>query len=229
MKILCISDTHGNLPEIKDECDVFIHAGDICPATNHTRAYQSNWLGEKFSPWLDNIKAKHKIIIAGNHDWIWYDAKNMVPDLNCHYLEDSEVTIGGLKFYGSPWTPHFCDWAFNFRPNDWQEARFKWNQIPLDTDVLITHGPPQGHGDLVKERYSMNGMTTYKRYGCQQLMERVLEVDPSIHIFGHFHMNGVGTMSDMPELPQKTVFYNVSVLDEQYRLKGEPTVIELEL
>ena len=225
MKILTISDTHGNLPEINEECDVFVHAGDICPATNHTRSFQSNWLKEKFNPWLDKIDAKHKVIIAGNHDWIWYDAKNMVPKLDCIYLEDSEVIIDGIKFYGSPWTPHFCDWAFNFRMNDFKQSKRQWEQIPLDTDVLITHGPPRGHGDLVKEHnYGNQG---YKRLGCLQLMDRVLEVDPSIHIFGHFHMNGVGAMSDMPELPQKTVFYNVSVLDEQYRLKGKPTIIEL--
>ncbi len=226
MKIAAISDTHGKLPDVPP-CDVFIHGGDICPATNHARSYQSNWLSEKFSPWLDSIQAKHKIIIAGNHDWIWYDAKSVVPDLNCIYLEDSEVVIDGVKFYGSPWSPHFCDWAFNFKYNDWQEARFKWAQIPLDTDVLITHGPPRGHGDLVKERYGMNGIMAYNRYGCQQLMERVLEVDPKIHIFGHFHMEGTGAESDMPELPQKTKFYNVSVLDEQYRLKGKATIIEI--
>ena len=91
--------------------------------------------------------------------------------------------------------------------------------------MLITHGPPRGHGDLVKEPcYEKH---TYKRLGCVQLMERVLEVDPKIHIFGHFHMNGVGMKSDMPELPQQTEFYNVSVLDEQYRLKGEATIIEI--
>ena len=224
MKIAAISDTHGKLPDIPS-CDIFIHAGDICPATNHTRGYQSNWLNDKFSPWLDKIDAKHKIIIAGNHDWIWYDAKNMVPDLDCTYLEDSFVVINGVKFYGSPWSPHFCDWAFNFRPNDWQEAQRKWLEIPLDTDVLITHGPPRGHGDLVKEpRYEQQ---VYKRDGCQQLMNRVLEVDPKIHIFGHFHMNGVGAKSDMPEHSQQTIFYNVSVLDEKYRLKGKATIIEI--
>ena len=34
-------------------------------------------------------------------------------DQNCIYLEDQEVTVEGLRIYGSPWQPEFCDWAFN--------------------------------------------------------------------------------------------------------------------
>ena len=32
---------------------------------------------------------------------------------NCIYLQDSSVTICGLKIYGTPWQPEFCGWAFN--------------------------------------------------------------------------------------------------------------------
>ena len=109
MKIVAISDTHGQLLEDIPPCDIFIHAGDICPVTNHTRSFQSNWLRDKFAPWLESVPAKHKVIIAGNHDWIWYKSKNLVPKLNCHYLENSSVEINGLLLWGSPWTPYFCD------------------------------------------------------------------------------------------------------------------------
>ena len=31
---------------------------------------------------------------------------------NAIYLEDSGVEIDGVRFWGSPWTPTFMDWAF---------------------------------------------------------------------------------------------------------------------
>jgi hypothetical protein len=45
----------------------------------------------------------------------------------------------GYKFYGSPYTPAFCEWAFQLNETD---AIEKWKKIPEDTEILITHGPP---------------------------------------------------------------------------------------
>jgi len=227
MIISCISDTHGRLPEI-DECDIFIHAGDICPAHNHTRGFQSNWLKDEFNPWLKSIPAKHKIVIAGNHDWIFYDAKKQVPELDCHYLEHESIEIEGLKFFGSPWTKFFCDWAFNFKENDRKQAERYWKQIPDDTDILITHGPPLSFGDSV---YSMYGGTVV-RAGDKQLRDRVFEIKPKIHVFGHIHQADYDDEERIVEFDYcsggKTAFYNVSVLNEEYRLVGKPTVFEVE-
>lgn len=65
---------------------------------------------------------------------------------NCVYLEDAGVELYGLKFYGTPWQPEFCRWAFNLPRG--KACLEKWNLIPQDCDVLITHTPPVGHGDL---------------------------------------------------------------------------------
>ena len=66
---------------------------------------------------------------------------------NALYLEDSGIEIDGVRFWGSPWTPNFMDWAFML---DRDELLYqKWKAIPEHTDVLITHGPPKGIGDLV--------------------------------------------------------------------------------
>ena len=64
--------------------------------------------------------------------------------------------------YGSPWQPEFCDWAFNLDRGE--ECAAKWRAIPDATDVLITHGPPVGHGD---------GCSSGLRAGCVDLLAEV--------------------------------------------------------
>ena len=78
---------------------------------------------------------------------------------NCTYIEDETITLYGINIYGSPWQPWFCDWGFNV---DRGEPISKiWNKIPTNTDVLITHGPPLGIGDLC---------THGGRVGCAELL-----------------------------------------------------------
>ena len=227
MKFCCIADTHGWLPEIKEECNIFVHAGDICPATNHTRQFQASWLEETFNPWLKDVPAKHKVIIAGNHDWIFYDSKDMVPDLDCVYLEHESIEIEGLKFFGSPWTPFFCDWAFNFKDNDRKQAKKYWSQIPDDTDVLITHGPPLSFCDIVYDIWD----GSVRRAGCIELRDRIFDVKPKVHVFGHIHHGDFDGEERIHKFDHygggSTVFYNASVLDESYRFVGSPAVFEL--
>jgi hypothetical protein len=66
----------------------------------------------------------------------------MVEDHDVIYLCDESTIIDGVKFYGSPVQPEFCNWAFNRRRG--AELKKYWDKIPKDTDVLITHGPPAG-------------------------------------------------------------------------------------
>jgi len=57
------------------------------------------------------------VAIAGNHDFCFEDYRSDCEDelTNRGYLQDQEVTIDGLRFYGSPWQPWFYDWAFNLQ------------------------------------------------------------------------------------------------------------------
>lgn len=51
--------------------------------------------------------------------------------------------------------------------------------IPSDTDILVTHTPPVGHGDLC-----CSGV----RAGCVELLSTVQNrVKPKYHVFGHIH------------------------------------------
>jgi len=94
------------------------------------------------------------------------------------------VEIEGVRFWGSPWQPWFFDWAFNLERGE--EIRAKWELIPDDTEVLITHGPPQGHGDMTSRGEGA---------GCADLLARIRQVKPRYHLFGHIH-EGYGTSTD---------------------------------
>ncbi len=53
----------------------------------------------------------------------------------------------------------------------------KWERIPEETDVLITHIPPLGFGDRASGT----------RESCEELLKAVRRVKPSLHVFGHVH------------------------------------------
>ncbi|KAL7645861.1 UNVERIFIED_CONTAM: hypothetical protein RMT77_002758 [Armadillidium vulgare] len=129
---------------------------------------------------------------------------------NAKYIQDEEVTICGVKLFGSPWQPEFCSWAFNVPRGD--ACLSKWNMIPDDTDILITHGPPVGHGDLC-----CMGV----RAGCVELLSTVQQrVKPSYHVFGHIH-EGYGVTTD-----GKIIFINASTCNINYVPVNKPIVFD---
>lgn len=129
---------------------------------------------------------------------------------NTHYLCDSGVTIDGVNFWGSPITPTFFNWAFN--RDRGRNILKHWEKIPLDTDVLITHGPPYGILD-----YTMSKMNV----GCEELLKKVKLIKPQYHLFGHIH-EAYGVYND-----ESTTYMNGSILDEDYIIANEPILFEI--
>jgi predicted phosphohydrolase len=170
--IVCVSDTHGH-HDITDvpPGDILVHAGDLTMFGELDEVSQ-------FDTWLGNLPHAHKVVIAGNHDWCFQNQAERARQrlTNAIYLEDAAATVAGLKFYGSPWQPWFLDWAFNLQRGP--ELAAKWALIPDDTDVLVTHGPPEGILDLTKR---------WVRVGDADLLARVRQVRPKLHVFGHIH------------------------------------------
>lgn len=181
--IVCISDTHNTQPDIPDG-DILIHAGDL------TQSGSFQELQAALS-WLSTLPHTTKIVIAGNHELLLDPA---LDDLSGQvalerarlnwgdiiYLENSEITITHssgrqLRIYGSPYSTRHGDWAFQYPRN-----RDVWaSSVPDGIDVLITHGPPLGHLDLLK-------------FGCPYLLHTLWRVRPRLHVFGHIH-EGSGT------------------------------------
>jgi len=181
MKIALISDTHNLHKKIKNipKADLIIHAGDC--TENGSKAEFTHFIN-----WYSNLPHARKILVAGNHDWCFYSSSNsdldyreaeaICEDLGIIYLLDNSVEINGVKFYGTPWQPAFCDWAFNIEEESKRKIIF--NMIPEDTNVLISHCPPYGIMDKTK-----SGVVC----GCQALLNKVQIIKPKYHIFGHIH------------------------------------------
>ncbi len=176
MRVVAVADTHLFTERlVVPEGDVFVHAGDMC-----RRGDMDEW--RDAADWIASLPHRHKVIVAGNHDWRFVHepaaARGLLGD--AIYLEDREVTIDGLRFYGSPWQPEFHAWAFNLPRGE--PLATVWSKIPPGIDVLITHGPPAGIGD--------RGGYGPERAGCEDLRARVAEVAPRAHLFGHIHQDG---------------------------------------
>jgi Icc-related predicted phosphoesterase len=204
MRIVAMADTHlfHRRLEVPDG-DVLIHAGDLC------RRGTVPELAEAVD-WLRALPHRHKIIVAGNHDWPFAlepDRARALLGPDIVYLQDSGTSIAGVSFWGSPWQPAFCDWAFNLPRGAPLAAR--WALIPESVDVLITHGPPHGIGDATSPN---------EHCGCSDLLARVRRVQPRLHLFGHIHENR-GIWRE-----EATTFANVTT-DE---CAQPPTVIDLE-
>jgi predicted phosphodiesterase len=198
MRLVFASDTHTQHEHlVVPEGDVFIHCGDFTMDGN-LRDVQS------FGAWVRTLPHAHKLVIAGNHDFSFerepQTARGRLGDGHdgLTYLQDSGITIGGLRFWGSPWQPWFYDWAFNLRRGP--EIAAKWELIPERTDVLVTHGPPHAVLDLVQGDH----------VGCADLSRRVELLRPRVHAFGHIH-EGSGTLQR-----DGTMFVNAAICDHAY-------------
>ena len=208
MKLICISDTHGKHSDVKlSPADMIIHAGDMSEMGTKKQI-------QDFIDWFSSLDYQYKILLAGNHDFFFEQAtskeiRKMIPE-GVIYLCDSGVEIEGIKFWGSPVQPWYHNWAFN---KSVKTISKHWNEIPDDTDILITHVPPQSILD--KNRRD-------EQCGCPQLTPRVKEVKPRYHIFGHIHESYGMLESD------GVTYMNCSNLNNLYEYQNKPILIDLD-
>lgn len=225
MDITCVSDLHGNLPDLEGG-DLLILAGDY---TSNDRI--PGW--HKFFDWLDRQNYRKKVVIAGNHDnfcknWAVsgtftsdeYDQMYPGEKPTLDYLCDSGIEFEGLKIWGSPWTSRFdginpkcC--AFT-GAND-EEIAPKFDLIPSDVDILITHSPPFTIRDLLDDG---------KQVGSPSLMAAHLQrLRPKLWVFGHIH-EGYG--QDGPYQWNNTIYLNASHVNERYQPVNKPFRVMVE-
>ena len=225
IRIVIISDTHGKEFDLKlPQGDILIHAGDM---TNNGTIEDVVY----FANWLQRQSFKHKIVIAGNHDWCFetipekaakwlkatapenYNLPIVNNTDNIHYLQDNgiQLTLNNvlLKIWGSPWSRKWGRWAFQYKyANDVIQ---KWSQIPDNTDILITHGPAYGILDMI---------THNQNVGCPNLKVQLELIKPKLHISGHIHEAYGETVKNGVQ------HINASIRSGTYGPNNNPVVID---
>lgn len=223
MRIVAISDLHGHLPDIP-YCDICLLCGDICPVWDHSLPFQALWLNTDFRYWLEKIPAKHIIATWGNHDFIAEQSPEKIPkDLGVEFLINQKTIYNGINIYATPNIPNLYGWAFYSTDVHLQQLH---EQIPLDTNILISHGPPYSIGDSsqYKQIDDEENFPTSTHYGSKSLLERIKQLDDlKLCVFGHIH-GGFGKY--ILKGQENKILANVSILDEAYNMSHPVTVFD---
>ncbi|CAO3615715.1 unnamed protein product [Cunninghamella blakesleeana] len=217
-RFVCVSDTHGKTQfkfTIPDG-DVFIHAGDL------TRYGVEDEFTDTIN-WIGSLPHKIKIITAGNHDHsldekISYSTKYKQQILTSFqqagiiYLEHESYQLpeelGGFRLFVSPYAPLHLGGAF--MPIKGLKGR--WDDVPDDIDIIVTHTPPKGILDLTRRNIQA---------GCEYLEKRIDEIKPKVSIFGHIHeSNGYLFKND-------TLYINACISNYRYQPNQTPIVFDL--
>ena len=219
VKICCISDTHNQHRKLEiPKCDVLIHAGDY----SYTGDFQSLW---EINEWFGKLKkdglCSEVVTVCGNHDFLYEKNPSLARSImtNCIYLQEEPLDFMGYKWFGSPISPEFNNWAFNRKRG--KEIARCWAKIPDNTQILVVHGPPYGILDVnTEEIYSQPLGPVH--LGCEDLKKRVDQLkDLKLLVTGHIHSShGV-------EEHNGVKFVNASVLNESYEVVYPPRIIEL--
>jgi Icc-related predicted phosphoesterase len=203
--LVIMSDTHERHREVEVPAgDILIHAGDFSCMSRSLAAFKD------FNRWLGELPHAVKVVIPGNNDYTLEDPTSRYLITNAELLINKGTDAFGLHIWGSPTTPLYGG-AFGMSSE--QDRVSLYSQVPPDTDILITHGPPFGILDWSE--------WDDQHQGCKALRDAVGRVGPRIHIFGHIH-DCYGTAK-----AGGTLFVNAALLGPTGALERRPHVIKI--
>lgn len=233
MRLVFISDTHQRHDFVIPDGDVLIHAGDF---TMEGRIPEL----QRFASWINVVRIgggfKDVVVIPGNHELGMPKNESLFREMlgpKVTFLVHQPAVVGGLRFFGSPYTPRFFDWEYNVDRGELL-ARL-WSQIPSDTQVLVTHGPPYGRLDSVNRPGGEMDAMDFGSYGkgdrsrrhrqthvgCVDLMQRIQDLkDLRLHVFGHIHAPGVEAAAS------GVMYVNASTCNQQYKAVHKPHIFD---
>lgn len=203
-RFVCISDTHNCTVKLP-KGDVLIHCGDLTNQGSFKElSKQIQWLEKADFECKIVVAGNHDLTLDtefyttyGNYG----NNKNPQVALDCQALLTEAKTLTymlhesrtfkltspdgprtSFSVFGSPYSPAWGGaWAFQYpheNDDDDDAARSLWGEIPLDTDILITHGPARTHCDKARMGEAA---------GCEMLRQALWEVRPRLALCGHIH------------------------------------------
>lgn len=223
LKAWCISDSHTKhrMLNVPTDVDMLLFAGDA--GSYRDPSMNANGVVDTLE-WMESMtNIRHKIFVAGNHDTS-IERKLVDPKKypSITWLDHESIVVEGIKIFGSPYTPSFGQgWAYNVNRNKLSEY---WKDIPMDTDILITHGPPKSILDM-----TLNRDGYLEQCGCKSLLNRIKEIgNIRYHVFGHLHQESDCLNAAILKINgMKTTFVNASVLDLGYEICNNGFIIEI--
>lgn len=200
IKIVCLSDTHGHHRRIDmPPGDILLHAGDYTLHGDRAHA-------EDFDDWLSTLSYTYKIVVHGNHEenasW-----KKEAKDILSHaiLLHQEQVEVAVQRKDGTLRTVKIFGTMFNW-PCKGHNPYF--DQIPLDTDIVVSHCPARGCVDEGR--------------GCDSLRSCILDrVQPKVVLSGHQH-GGRGVV-----MRGETTFVNAANAAKNHQVTKQPIVLYL--
>jgi Icc-related predicted phosphoesterase len=188
VRILHLSDTHGQIPDLAGDSDVVVHTGDFCPnrsfANEHIeRAFQPYWLEEHAADFRRVYGRRKVLIVSGNHDYVSVAHYLREAGVDAEGIDDKFAEVNGVSFYGFPWTPIFCGWNHMASENviEFLLAKPKeWMANERGIDVFCAHGPMYG----VLDRNSSG-----ERCGSKAVRAAMQDArcPPRLFLHGHIH------------------------------------------
>eukprot|EP01063_Lacrimia_lanifica_P035814 TRINITY_DN6929_c0_g1_i2.p1 TRINITY_DN6929_c0_g1~~TRINITY_DN6929_c0_g1_i2.p1 ORF type:complete len:611 (+),score=220.23 TRINITY_DN6929_c0_g1_i2:66-1898(+) len=237
-RVVCISDTHNEHERIQlPDGDVLVHAGDVLTESGkryvtrnkHGALVKYDGAGtalyRRFAQWFTAQPHGHKVMVGGNHDWIFQalgtqatqdvlDAAAKAsphPKQSVAYLvhEHAVAPTGmdgkGFKVFGSP----YAHWgsqndAFKLRDPD-------FSVMEEGTHMFVTHMPallPKDHGSRLREDPDM--VAAVERCGTL------------LHVSGHCHWAHGAYHSAKAVKTKETPYVIASICDSQWTFFESP-------
>lgn len=223
LRVCAISDLHGTLPKIK-KSDILLIAGDISPLEiQFNIPKMKEWLIGEFKTWVENLPVDKVFLVAGNHDSVFErcDIKTLgIENNKLKYLHNESteyVDVFGKiwTIFGTPYCHIFGNWPF-MRTEEYMTDKFK--EIPNNVDIIISHDPPYGIGqvDQILDE-PMWGNHIRRPLGNEPLSDKLWKIKFKLLVCGHIHSG-----DHYPCIYNGGKVVNVSILNERYKHVNKP-------
>jgi len=176
VRIVHMSDTSNFLSA--SQPNHFLPKGDILVHSGNFTIYGAKKEFEQFNSWLGSVMNEYKfrIVTLGCRDvkefgnnW---DVMRRLLSNATHVLCYEPCVVLGIRFYGSPWHwGHHKNYIVRKGAPASTSGRF--DEIPENTQVLVTHGAAAGILDSANLP------------GSKELADAIKKFKPSLHLHGH--------------------------------------------